>query len=97
MLGTASGTGANGLRGGTKEEKAGGACSLTVLEGRSNGGDVCAPGPIVLAVGYREGLLDMALLLNDIAPRWVLLTVLIRGGEVQWKVAFGSGRGQASD
>lgn len=56
------------------EEKADGACSLAVLEGRENGdvqAAVCAPGPIVLAVGYREGLLDMALLLNDIAPRWV--------------------------
>lgn len=85
MLDTASGTGANGMRGGvgdTIEEKAGGACSLTVLEGCGDGGDVqvavCAPGPIVLAVGFRDGLLDMALLLNDIAPRWVVLRFINR-------------------
>ena len=87
--------GAQGTAGDVRGEETGAACALVVLRGHEKGGDtrgmVCAPLPTVLAVGYRSGLVDVAVLPGGIAPRWgglcspalgwhMLLSCRTRGG-----------------
>lgn len=58
------------------------ACGLTVLEGAGGGGgrngdtrevEEAAPPPVVLAVAYREGCVDIALVPAGIGPRCVVV------------------------
>ncbi|CAM9634469.1 unnamed protein product, partial [Scytosiphon promiscuus] len=64
--------------GGGGSGSASSACGLTVLEGAGGagrGGDTgevaeAAPPPVVLAVGYQEGCVDIALVPSGIGPRW---------------------------
>ncbi|CAN0110435.1 unnamed protein product, partial [Ectocarpus sp. 8 AP-2014] len=57
-------------------ENAGAACGLAVLQGVGGGagGDAAeaaaAPSPVVLAVAYREGWVDIALVPAGVSPRW---------------------------
>lgn len=69
-----------------KGEDAGVACGLVVLAGvegsrESGEAEVAAPPPVVLAVAYRAGCVDIALVPAGISPRWVR-RVLLWGGEV---------------